>query len=381
MTSMGVHGEGGISPTRDGRLAVRVTMASGQRLTRMVSARLVANDPKAARRLAEQWRRELVEARDLELDPTRQTLAAYLRSWIRNRRDAKQKRLRPRTAAGYSMIVEQHIVPVLGDLPLARVNRRRIQAWVDGMTGSPQSIENRFAVLRKALNGAVGDLIARNPADGVELPDVDEFEGDPLTVDEARSLLEATRGDALHALWRLALVTGLRQGELLGLGWDDFDGRQLTVSAQLQRLDGQWVRSPTKAARSLHRIALDPATIAVLEKHRLRQAAEREPEWEYWGLIFVNPAPSRKGRPPGQPYFGADVLRAFKAACRRAAIRERRFHDLRASTATLMRELGVTEDTRQARLGHSTKAMARHYAKASEEQDRLAVELLAEALA
>jgi integrase len=74
------------------------------------------------------------------------------------------------------------------------------------------------------------------------------------------------------------------------------------------------------------------------------------------------------------------VLEAFHAACDAAGIPRRRFHDLRGSSATLMRELGVAEDARMARLGHSTTDMARHYGKASTAQDRDAVTRLAEVI-
>jgi integrase len=99
---------------------------------------------------------------------------------------------------------------------------------------------------------------------------------------------------------------------------------------------------------------------------------ERAPGWRYFGHIFV----TEQGEPP----HNADVLRAFHAACDAAGIARRRFHDLRGSTATIMRDLGVPEDARMARLGHETTDMARHYGRASESRDRDAVESLAEAL-
>ncbi len=120
-------------------------------------------------------------------------------------------------------------------------------------------------------------------------------------------------------------------------------------------------------------IAIDHATAAVLKAHQRRQAAERKPEWRYWGLIFITPR--------GEPYHGVDVLRAFHAACDEAGIERRRVHDLRVSAATLLAELGVEEAVRMARLGHATTAMARHYAIVREELDRDAVQRLAEALA
>jgi integrase len=359
---------------------VAVTMADGRRVWRT----------RPTERRAERARKDLVEARELDLDPTRQTLADWLRSWIKGLRDARNQRIRPRTLDHYTLVVERHIIPALGKLKLAAVTGRRVQAWLDADPGSPRTVLHHHAVLRRALNVAVRQrLLAYNPAAAVELPRPRADIASPLTLDEAHRLLAATRSDRLHALWRLAIVTGLRQGELLGLGWDDVDGATVTVRSQMQRLispaereaaqregrkpRGAWVRTPPKAARKLACVAIDAATAAVLEEHKRRMTAERTPAWEYFGHVFVTPA--------GQPYHQSELLRAFHAACDSAGIPRRRFHDLRGSNATILRDLGVPEDDRMARLGHSTTTMARRYAAPSETQDRIAAERLGEALA
>jgi integrase len=216
-------------------------------------------------------------------------------------------------------------------------------------------------------------LVPRNVAVDVELADPTGFAGQPLALHDARRLLQG--GERLAPLWRLAIDTGARQSELLGLGWDDLDLEEgtVTIVSQLQRLAGGWVRTPTKAARDVAVVALSPATVEALRVHRVRMAAERAPGWRYPGLVFPTPR--------GEPYHQADVLRAFHAACDAAGIARRRFHDLRGTTASLMRELGVPEDVRMSRLGHSTTSMARHYAKAGPGPDRAAAEVLGRAIA
>lgn len=209
-------------------------------------------------------------------------------------------------------------------------------------------------------------------ATGVELPEVEDEGGDPITAEEARRILDATRGDRLHPLWRLALVTGLRQGELLGLARDDYRDGMLTVRHQLQRRGGAWVFTAPKSARRLETIALDADTIAILDAHLRRMAEERQPTWRYHGLMFVTGT--------GEPYHGSEVLKAWHRACDKAGIPRRRFHDLRHSNQTILTDLGVPEDVRMARAGHSTKRMSRRYGKASEAQDREAVTRLGEAL-
>lgn len=427
MPTMGTHGSGTVQKLPNGRFRVAVTMPDGRRVWRRARTE----------RQAERIRRELVEARELDLDPTRQTVAGYLRSWIGGLASARNARVRPRTLDHYELIVERHIIPALGALPLARLSGRRVQAWIDADPAAPRTVRHHHAVLRRALNVAVKQrLLAYNPANAVELPDLDADVARPLTLDEAHRLLEATRDDRLGVLWRLAMVTGLRQGELLGLSWEDLDlgdlrgsattgadrpGRgvgadhglrpgaggpsvggarpdggvrhdaSITVRAQLQRLspdrggdDAGWALTPTKSARGVNRIAIDAETAAMLDAHRRRMAAERQPETRYFGLVFRTTE--------GTPYHGSEALKPFKRACVAAGLsswvdekRERitpnrRFHDLRHTSLTLLKDVGVAEDTRMARAGHSTTAMARHYGKASEAQDREAADRLGRAL-
>jgi integrase len=360
------------SPTGRPRWRVAVTMADGRRVWRTAYSE----------REAERLRAALVEARELDLDPSRQTLEGFLRSWIAGLRDARHQRVRPRTLQHYSMIVERHIIPELGRLRLTQVTVGRVQAWVDRDPAAARSVHHHRAVLRRALNVAVRQrLLAYNPAALAELPEVRVDKSAPLTLDEVHRLLEATRDDRMHALWRLALATGLRLGELLGLAWEDVDleGHAITVRSQLQRLPPEqggdvngWARTPPKAARTLERLAIGAVTAQVLAEHRTRQAAERTPDWRYFGLVFVTER--------GDPYHPSYVLHAFRRACDAAGIPRRRVHDLRGTHATLLRASGVTEDTRMARLGHSTTTMARHYAKASIDQDQAAADLMDEAM-
>ncbi|HVM30739.1 MAG TPA: site-specific integrase [Candidatus Limnocylindrales bacterium] len=363
---MGRHGAGSVTTRPNGLIQVSLTLPGGRRVYRYT------RNPKAVAGLL----RELVEMRERDLDPSGQTVADFLRSWIAGLRDARRQRIRPRTLEHYAMIVERHIIPALGKHRLDRLREHHVQAWLDADAAAPRTIHHHRAVLRRALNVAVRQrMISANPALGVELPDP-RWEGQkPLSVAEARALLASTAGDRLGPLWRLALDTGLRQSELLGLAWDDvdLDAGTLTVSSQLQRIAGSWVRTPTKARRSLEVLALAPSTVTALAEHKRRMAGERTPEWRYYGLVFPTPR--------GEPYTNHVLLRAWRAACDQAGIGQRRFHDIRHSTASIMRELNVAEDVRMARLGHSTTAMARRYGHAGGDQDRAAAEALERALA
>jgi integrase len=129
------YGDGTITKRSDGRLQVTVNVG-GKRRFAMVPARLVRTDPKAARRKAEELRRELVDKREAGIEPSSQTLAVFLRSWIDGLRDAKRQRVRPRTLDHYVLIVERHIIPTLGKHRLDRLSERHVQAWLDRDVGS-----------------------------------------------------------------------------------------------------------------------------------------------------------------------------------------------------------------------------------------------------
>lgn len=361
------RGTGTIVELPTGGFRVAVTMADGRRVWRR--ARTV--------RQADRIRASLVEARELDLDPSRQTLAGWLRSWIDSLRDAKRQRLAPRTLEHYAMIVERHIIPGLdpkGRLPLTKVTAAKVQAWLDRSEGSARTIHHHRAVLRLALNRAVRQrLLAYNPASGkaIELPDADFRGAKPITAAEARALLGHADPRWLP-LWRLAIVTGLRIGELMGLTWDDVEPGAITVRAQLQRIGGEWVRRPTKSARTVERIAIDAETSAILERHRRRLAEERTDAWRYFGHVFVSER--------GEPYHHRTAYTAFLAACDAAGIPRRRLHDIRHGNNEILKELGVARDVRMARHGHSTTEMDARYGRASEAQDRDAAERFAEAI-
>lgn len=366
--TMGLHGQGTITRLANGRYRIAVTMADGRRVWRRAKTL----------REAERIRRELIDARELDLDPTRQTLAAWLRSWIESLRDAKRQRLAPRTLEHYAMIVERHIIPGLdphSKVPIGKVSERRIQAWLDASDGSARTIHHHRAVLRLALNRAVRQrLLSHNPAAGksIELPDPTWHGQKPLSTEEAHRLLASSEGTRWYPLWRLAIVTGLRYSELIGLTWDDIEPGAVIVRAQLQRIRGRWVRRATKSARSVERVAIGPVTAAVLERHRLAMAEERTPDWQYFGHVFTD----EHGQPPDHKR----ILTMFRAACVAAGIPPRRFHDLRHGNNELMKELGIPQDVRMARHGHATTEMDAGYGKASSRQDREAVERLEEAI-
>ncbi|GAA2482601.1 hypothetical protein GCM10023100_09020 [Actinocorallia cavernae] len=173
----------------------------------------------------------------------------------------------------------------------------------------------------------------------------------PLTAAEARLLLQAADDDRLHALYELALRTGLRKGELLGLHWENLDiGRgTATIHRSLQRTRSQGLTVlNTKTLASERRIALPTECISSLKTHQERQQEERQAAGTGWtdnGLVFTTPK--------GRPLDPTNLTRRFRRLLRSAGLRTIRFHALRHSTATLLLEQGVDLVVIKELLGHA----------------------------
>lgn len=382
----------------DGRMHVRVSDGMGGRRRRWIPRRTVEKlGPKQRAKLAEATIAELQAEVDAGLPPqqSRSTLGAFLRDWLARRMTAGQRirgrgKVRDATVRHYAAIVANHIEPALGTIPLRKLRRYHVQAWIERMEGNPQTIVDRYGVLRNALSAAVIDgHLAANPADGVVLPELRPREVPTLSGAQVRALLDGTQGEPLHALWAVMLAGALRVSEALGLAWDDWEGERLYVRGQLVRVPGEfspkdehghrhrltpgrWAIGPTKAPRKREYLLLPAWAVEALEAHRRAQALARTPETRYFGMMFLTAA--------GTPWYARHVLIALYAAEKRLGLPHAWSHALRHSGATLLAEEGVPEDVRMARMGHSAALTARRYAHIGDPQDRRAAEALERAV-
>jgi len=284
-------------------------------------------------------------------DARGKTLGEFLDQWLA---DVVKPRVRAWTFAGYEVHVRRHIKPVLGRVPLEKLSPQHVQHLLNRKLEEglkPKSVRYLRGTLRTALNEAVRwGLVARNAAALVDGPRVERFDIQPFTPAEARVFLDSIAGERLEALYSVALTMGLRQGEALGLRWQDVDLElgYLRVCKQLQRVHGAPQLVEPKTARSRRTLAMPPMITKGLEQHRVRQRQERSNAGSRWAetdLVFASTE--------GKPLDGTAISKGFHSLLKRAGLQQRRFHDLRHSCATLLLVQGVSPRVVMDVLGHS----------------------------
>ena len=197
----------------------------------------------------------------------REKVGPFLRRWLD---EVARPTLRASTYSSYNDILVAHLIPGLGRIALAKLTPAEIQAFLNRKLESglsPRRVQYIHAVLRRALVTAEKwGMVSRNVAKLVDPPRVPKHEITPLTPEQARQLIEASDDDRHLALYVTALGTGLRQGELLGLRWEDVDleAGRLRVRHTLANVDGELTLLEPKTDRSRRTVMLPDAVVAAL---------------------------------------------------------------------------------------------------------------------
>ena len=313
--------------------------------------------------------------------PANLTVEAYLTSWLA---DSVEGTVSRATYDGYKRDVNHHIIPALGRRKLKELTPGDIRRLYRRMAQSglkDRSIEYVHTTLRKSLKAAVVDrLINHNPTDSVKplkTPTGAAKDSKALNPHQVKALLDAASGGRFEALYVVAIHSGLRRGELLGLKWADvnLEAVTLTVRRSLD-VDGTFKRPKNRAAKRALR--LTHQAVDALKAHRVRQNAERlqaGPRWRDHDLIFPNTL--------GKPMNAGNLYRReFQPLLERAGLAKEGFtiHSLRHTFATTLAEKGVHPSTAQKMLGHSDIRMTLAvYTHATDGMQDAAAEALEEA--
>lgn len=343
------NGEGSIYKQRDGLWAACVTVEGNKRKYFYGKTRKEVQE-KLAKALHEQQQGTLVET-------SKQSVEQYLTSWLEN---TQRHSVRPRTYERYEEVVRLHIVPVLGKHQLQKLTVQHVQAFYakkldDGLSAT--TVGHFHNVLHKALENAVRwNLIPRNICDLASPPRRKRFEPHQLTLEQIKRLLAATEGHEMEALFKLALATGMRRGEIMGLKWQDidFDAGVLQVKRVLSRVPSKlpgigYVEAEPKTETSRRSIVVASFALEALKEHRVHQLEAKlkvGPAWQDHDYVFCTSIGTHLN--PTR-----DILDQLKLLLKKADLPDIRFHDLRHCVATLLMGMGVPARVVQEILGHS----------------------------
>jgi integrase len=292
----------------------------------------------------------------LIFDAGNQSVGEYMDRWLN---DSLKDTVRQSTLVKYEQLVRLHISPALGRIAHKSLSVAHVQGFYRDRLDSglsPATVQKIHAVLHKALDQAASwSLVPRNPIESVKAPRPAPEEIRPLNREQAKALLKTARRKRFEALYVLAVTTGLRQGELLGLKWEDVDleNSLIRVRRTLIRNRGRLLLGEPKTKRSRRTVRLTEAAVQALKEHLTRQIEQMErlgDLYEDQGLIFatqrgtlVNPTNLRK--------------RSFGPLLEKAGLLPIRFHDLRHTCATLLLSRNVNPKIVSEMLGHATIAI------------------------
>ena len=286
------------------------------------------------------------------IPPQKFTVGRWLDTWAADYLGDKK----PATVRIYKNNIENHIKPALGAVKLQDLCGHMVQEFINGVELAPASVRLAYKVLHMALEKAVElRYLPRNPADRCVLPKLEQKEIIPLTDEQSAALLEAARGNPLEYLVTVALFTGCRLSELLGLTWDAVDFKQgtITINKQLARPEHRGA-TPFLSPKNGKTRTITPASSVMTalknqKRRQMKQQLKVGPLWDnQYHMVFTTEI--------GEPLDQWKAEKGFSAVLDAAGLVGVRFHDLRHTYAVNAIRAGDDIKTIQGNLGHASAA-------------------------
>lgn len=337
------NGEGSLHKRSNGTWEAQASL-EGRRLSRTFKSY----------REGQEWLKKTISQIDngMTLTSTKISVAEYFHGWLTSIKSS----IRRTSWIHYESLIRCYITPNIGSVRLIDLRPDLVQNFYNHLLaygcGIPTVLKLHF-VLHCGLERAVAiGMIPRNPAKYARPPKKVAKEMEILTDNEVTRLLLASKGHRLEALIHLAVVTGAREMELLGLSWEHIDWLTKTVKIdrQLCRPDGDGLVkfSAPKTHYGKRVVSLGKMTIDLLRQHYKNQEFERIAAGDKWvesNLIFTSTI--------GTPIDNSKMRRVFKALLTCSGLPIIRFHSLRHTSASLLLSQGVPVIEVSRRLGHS----------------------------
>lgn len=282
------------------------------------------------------------------VEPSKITLKDYLVQWL----EIKKMCVEKSTFSSYSSNITYHIIPSIGMIALHKLNVIHIQkcyksALDNGVSNNSILLLHR--ILKTALNLAVKqNIISRNPADFVEIPKKEKTSIQTWTEEEVKRFLLHSQESRYHIAYLIAITTGMRLGEVLGLRWQDVDFRNHTVTINQTVGGDDKVKNTAKTNASKRTIPVPVETIEAIKKHRIQINKEKlrmGSAYQDLDLINCNESGGVLKRDP--------FRRKFYKEINNAKVKKIKIHDLRHTHATILLKQGVNPKIISERLGHT----------------------------
>ncbi|GIM45915.1 site-specific integrase [Collibacillus ludicampi] len=290
--------------------------------------------------------------RGMYVEDAKITLGEYLEEWLKD----KQANVRKSTFRSYAWLVNNHIIPHIGQIELTKLTPVHLQRLYTKLQQQEQPLSNRsilhaHLIIQEALDRALKwGMVARNVAKAIDPPRPKKVDFQVWNEEEVKRFLEVAKDDRYYVAFLLAITTGMRKGEILGLRWQDVDLEKGIISVR-QTLSYTGKGSEFQAPKTDHgkrAIAIPPQVVEFLRKHKVKQAEEKllaGPLYQDHDLVVATQV--------GTPVTARNLDRSWYKLRDEADVPKIRFHDLRHTHASLMLLQGIHPKVVSERLGHA----------------------------
>lgn len=292
---------------------------------------------------------EIAVSKQTYVPPQKVKYAEFLEQWFESKQTANNYKS---TLTTYRNYMKNHILPALGNYEVQKLNVMILQKFYNNLSVrlAPASIKKIHIIIHNSLELAVKwNIISQNPAKLIETPKLKRKEMKVWEAHEAKHFLEVAKEDRLYIACLLALMAGVRQGELLALRWQDVDFKKKRIYiTQTLSHDGKEIVPDAKSDAGIRSVAISKRVVAALKEHKKEQAKERlksDGQWQDHGLVVCTKV--------GTPKSPRNLLRVWYRLLKKSELPEIRFHDLRHTCATLLLKQGMSPKVVAERLGHA----------------------------
>lgn len=350
MGKRGAQGAGTIRQRKDGRWEARYTVGRDPGTGKQVQKSVYGKTQAEVRKKLQAVTMSIDTG--FYLEPTRLTVGQWLEIWL----SEYCGNLKPSSMHAYSVYIKTHLIPNIGAIKLNALNAHTVQKLYNSIDRAPRTVAAIHGVLHSALAQAVElGYISTNVAGACKLPRAEVPEIHPLDEKQTVAFLETIKGHKYERLFKVALFTGMRQSELIGLVWDcvDFNKGTILIRQQIVDTQGRYFLSSPKSDKP-RTITPAPEVMQMLREQRKTQMEWRlmaGTGWEFWQgheLVFTNEI--------GNHIIHTTLRRHLKRIVTALGLPGVRFHDLRHTYAVASIKAGDDIKTLQQNMGHHSAA-------------------------